>query len=396
MPGLNRPRTLLVHNFYQRRGGEDAVVEAEAELLSSQGHEVRLYGRHSSEIGAHPRLGLARDVVWSRRTARELAALAASFRPQVIHVHNVFPLVSPAVFWIGRSLSVPVVQTLHNFRLLCPEGTFLRDGRICEDCLGRVPWRAVWHGCYRGSVPQSAALTASITLHRAAGTYPGRVARFIALTQFARAKFVAGGLPPERIAVKPNFVDVERPDEGPRSGALFVGRLSREKGIDVLLRAVAMLPDLELTVVGDGPERAPEVPVRTRWLGALPHAEVIERMREAACLVLPSICFEGFPRTIVEAFACGLPVIASRLGPLPEIVEDSRTGLLFEAGSAEDLARCLRQVRDSPAACRRMGENARQVYEARYTPQSNYASLLNVYNQAAEAVSASTARIEAQ
>ncbi len=396
MAALSRPRTLLVHNFYRERGGEDAVVEAEAELLSSNGHEVRLYGRHSGEIGERPRLGLAGDAVWSRRTARELEALASSFRPAIVHVHNVFPLVSPAVFWIARKLSVPVIQTLHNFRLLCPQGTFLRDGRVCEDCLGRVPWRAVLHGCYRGSVPQSAALTAAIGLHRLAGTFAERVTRFIALTRFARAKFVAGGLPAERIMVKPNFVDVGRPAELPRSGAVFVGRLSPEKGIGVLLRAHAMAPDLELTVIGDGPERAAVQSAEgVRWLGALPHAEVLERMQRAACLVVPSVCYEGFPRTIVEAFASALPVVASRLGPLPEIVADGSTGRLFEAGAAADLAQCLRWVHAHSDASRDMGANARRVYEAQYTAQRNYASLLRVYDEVlAEASSVPTSRNE--
>jgi glycosyltransferase involved in cell wall biosynthesis len=231
-------RVLLVHNAYQQRGGEDAVVEAEAALLREHGHEVTLYTRHNDEVQGSSRLALARDTLWSPRTGRDLQALIGQHRPDVVHVHNSFPLVSPSVYWAAARAGLPVVQTLHNFRLLCPQALLLREGRICEDCVGRVPWRAVQHGCYRGSAVQSAAVAGMLQLHRGLGTWQRKVTLYIALNAFCRDKFIEGGLPAERIRIKPNFIDLPAPAPQPREGFLFVGRFSLEKGLAVLAQAL--------------------------------------------------------------------------------------------------------------------------------------------------------------
>jgi glycosyltransferase involved in cell wall biosynthesis len=298
-----------------------------------------------------------------------------------VHAHNTFARVSPSVYWAAARAGVPVVQTLHNYRLMCVQGMFRLEERICEDCLGRVPWRGVLRRCYHGSAAQSAALAGVVTLQRAFGS--ARVARYVALTEFSRRKFIEGGLPAARISVKPNFVDVARAPEAPRRGALFVGRLSAEKGIGTLVDALAHAPELELETVGDGPE-APALAARpgTRARGWLAQAEVLDRMRAAACLVMPSVWFECFPRTLVEAFACGLPVVASRVGALEELVEHGRTGLLFEPGSGEALAHALRWALAHPERMREMGRNARSVYEARYSPARNYEELMQIYRSA--------------
>jgi glycosyltransferase involved in cell wall biosynthesis len=375
-------RVLIAHNAYQHRGGEDSVVAEEAALLRAHGHEVELLAAHNDEIAGLGRVELLRRTLWSRPAADEMRARCAAFRPDVVHVHNSFPLLSPAIHWAAAEAGVPVVQTLHNFRLLCPQAMLLREGRVCEDCVGRLPWRGALHGCYRGSVAQSTVLAGMLTLHRGLGTWQRRVNRFIALNDFCRAKFVEGGLPAERIAVKPNFVDLPAPAEGPREGLLFVGRLSPEKGLDVLA-AAARESQLPVTVLGSGPMQpalADEPLLNLR--GALPMEQVLEQMRSAAALVMPSVWYENFPRTLVEAWACGLPVIASRLGAMAELVEEGVTGLLFEAGNAKALAQTMRWAREHPDDLAAMGRRAREHYAANYTAQRNLQQLMTIYDEA--------------
>lgn len=377
---MNRLRVLVVHNRYQLAGGEDAVVEAEIGLLRDNGHEVETYLRDNHELRDIGALDAFTQALWSRRTWREVSQLVDGFRPDVIHAHNTFALVSASLYWAAARAAVPVVQTLHNFRLLCVQAMFLREGRVCEDCLGRVPWPGVVRKCYRNSGLQSAALATMLGMHRTLGTYRQKVARYIALTDFCRAKFIEGGLPASRIAVKPNFVGVARAAETSRRGGLFVGRLAPEKGVDVLIEALRALPNVTLDVIGDGPE-LPKVTAHPQLdaLGWLAPDGVQERMRRAAYLVMPSIWYENFPRTLVEAYANGLPVIASRLGAMEELVDHGRSGLLFEPGDASDLARHLAWAEAFPTKMRAMGERAREIYEKRFTPEKNYAQLMAIY-----------------
>lgn len=378
-----RPRVLVVHNGYQQRGGEDSVVEAELALLRSGGHAVEAYVRHNDEIDALSRAALARDALWSRRTQSEVGAIVARFRPDVIHVHNTHPLISPSLYWAAARSQVPVVQTLHNFRLLCPQGMLLRDRRVCEDCVGRVPWRGVVHRCYRDSAAQSAVVAATVTLHRGLGTWRHKVRRYVALNAFCRDVFVRGGLPAERVVIKPNFVDVVPAATGERDGGLFVGRLSVEKGVGVLAAALRRQPDVAVDVIGAGECEAELAGVpNARRRGFLTMPEILQRMRAARWLVLPSLWYENFPRTIVEAYACGLPVIASRLGALPELVDEGVTGLLFEPGSAEDLARVMHWAETHPDDMARMGAAARARYDDLYTPERNLQMLNSIYADA--------------
>ncbi len=376
-------RVLVVHNAYQQWGGEDAVVEAEIALLRRNGHTVREYRRHNDEIGAQAAWRTAATTLWSRRTADDVARALAGGNVDIVHCHNTFPLVSPSVYWAAHRAGVPVVQTLHNFRLLCPQAMLLRDERICEACVGHVPWRAAVHACYRGSRAQSSVLAGMLAIHSALGTYRDKIAIYVALSEFGRRKFIEGGLPAGRIRVKPNFIDLPaEPPAGPRNGFLFVGRLSPEKGVSVLAEA-QRLSGIPIRVAGSGPAEAALGGIQgVALLGALPIEQVIAEMHRARALVLPSVWYEGFPRTLVEAFACGLPVIASRLGALEELVEHGVTGLLSEPGDAAALGQAMAWAEQHPAQMAEMGLRARQAYRERFTASSNYAQLAAIYAEA--------------
>lgn len=377
-------RILVAHNAYQQRGGEDAVVEAEIDLLRAHGHDVELYSLHNDALNTMPRTAAAMTAIWSRRSTRDIDTLCDRFLPDVIHAHNTFPLISPSLYWAAARRHVPVVQTLHNFRLLCPQAIFLRDGKICEDCIGKVPWRSIIRKCYRESATQSAVITSMLTTHRAIGTYQHRVTRYIALNKFARQKYIDGGLPAERFRIKPNFVaSVGEPTWDGRRSGMYVGRLSSEKGLDVLAGAVRLLGEAPLDVIGSGPlEPLARESFGPRYLGYLPLAEIMARMSTASFMVLPSVCYENSPRTIVEAYACGLPVIASRLGSLVDIVRDGVTGLLFNPGDPADLAKKIAWANAYPAEMARMGRAARAEYEAQYTPERNHEMLMDIYEDA--------------
>jgi glycosyltransferase involved in cell wall biosynthesis len=377
-------KILVAHNAYQHKGGEDAVVEAEVALLRSQGNEVELYHQHNDAIKEMPRAMAAVSTIWSHRSAGEVDRLCEKFQPDVIHVHNTFPLISPSLYWAAARKNVPVVQTLHNFRLLCPQAIFLRDGKICEDCVGKLPWRSVTRKCYRDSTLQSAVATGMLAVHRAIGTYSSRITRYIALNAFARDKYIVGGLPADLIRIKPNFVPSgPAPQWEARRGGLYVGRLSSEKGLDVLAEAGRRLPDAALEVIGSGPlEALARESFGDRYLGYRTLDDIMARMRTAQFLVVPSICYENSPRTIVEAYSCGLPVIASRLGALVDIVKDGVTGLLFNPGDAADLAAKIAWAEWHPDQMHRMGRAARAEYEAKYTPQRNYKLLMDIYDDA--------------
>jgi len=376
-------KILVAHNAYRERGGEDAVVDAEVALLRAFGHEVVEYRRDNAAIAAASRFGLLRQTFWSHAAATEIGELIRRASPHVIHCHNTFPLLSPAIYWAAAKAGVPVVQTLHNFRLLCAQAMLLRDGKVCEDCVGKLPWRGVTRKCYRDSAAQSAVLVGMLGLHRAIGSYRDKVTRYIALSQFSKRKLIEGGLPAQKVLVKPNFVAAATMHDGPRHGALFVGRLSPEKGLSVLTAALESLPGVTVNVIGTGPLRPTlESNAQIRLIGQCSEEAVQARMREADFLVMPSICYEQFPRTLVEAFGCALPVIASRLGPLAELIEHGRTGLLFEPGSARDLAQTISFAKANLSLMRKLGRAARAEYEAKYTPERNHQQLVEVYAEA--------------
>lgn len=385
-------RILLVHNYYQHAGGEDRVFADEADLLTANGHEVVRYTVDNDGLESAARLRLAVDTVWNRQSAAEIGSLVKKGQIEVAHFHNTLPRISPSAYYAARRSGAAVVQSLHNFRLLCPNATFLREGSVCEKCLGHaVAWPAIKHRCYRNSLGASTVLTGMLAAHRLLNTWRKAVDAYITLTEFARQRFVTGGLPADKLHVKPNFV-LDPPPAGSGDGGylLFVGRLSTEKGIATLLEAWNRLPQsIRLRIVGDGPmaddvRRAAAAHPGIEWLGSLPPAEVAHQMAGAAGLVIPSICYENLPKALVESFAAGTPILASRLGALPDLVDDGRTGLLFTAGDSQALAACVEDFLSDAGRCAAMRRAARAEFELRYTADDNHRQLMTIYESALE------------
>lgn len=384
-------RVLLVHNRYRQPGGEDRVVKSEADLLRRHLHQVALYEANNDGIeGPLGSLKTAVRCLWSPEAQRSFCECLRDFEPDVVHVHNFFPLISPAIHHAAHKRGIPVVQTLHNYRLLCPASTLLRNGSVCEACTHEwYPVSAVQHACYRHSRAATVAVANMLFLHRAIGTWTNTVTRFIALSEFARRKFARSGMPEDRIDVKPNFLlDDPGPGQGSGDYVLFVGRLSDEKGIACLLQAwKATRSKLRLIIVGDGP-LAPMVrdcastDPTIQWRGFMDRSEILDLMGKAMALVFPSVWFEAFPLVLAEALAKGLPVIASDLGSMAEIITHRRTGLLFAPGSPLDLASALQWAFDHRPEICAMREHARLEFESKYTANRNYRLLMNIYEAA--------------
>jgi glycosyltransferase involved in cell wall biosynthesis len=376
-------KLLILHNRYQRAGGEDAVVTNETAMLRAAGHDVHLELVSNDSIG-----GLGSKVrtllatPYDARRTTWMHELLERTGADLVHIHNFFPLLTPAVHEAAAAHGVPVVQTLHNYRLICAGAMLMRDGEVCETCVSGNRAAAVVHRCYRGSVAGSAAVVAMQNRAARAGTWGRAVTRFIALTEFARQKFIEGGLPAERIVVKPNALTAPALSDGRRSGALFVGRLSPEKGAAVLLRAWREVSGMALTVIGDGPERAAleaMAPDNVTFFGQLGPDKVAEHMRSAQMLIVPSVWYEGFPMTIIEAFAAGLPVIASDLGSLREIVTDGVLGRRFAPKDHAALAGIINSAAAQPEQLAAWGRAARAAYEQRYTAAQNLTMLEAIY-----------------
>ena len=384
-------RLLMLHNRYREPGGEDEVFAAERDLMRAGGHQVTEYQETNEAIGPEHRGRAAARAIWSEPARDKVRALLKGSRSQVAHFNNTFFRISPSAYYACREERVAVVQTLHNYRLLCPAATLYRQGAVCEACVGApLQTPAIAMGCYRDSRLESALVAAVTATHRWLGTWRDAISVYVATTEFARRKFVEGGLPAEKIVVKPNFV---HPDPGPRDGgggyALFVGRLAPEKGLRTLMKAWSSLGEIPLKLAGGGP-LAGEVAAwaaeraggKVEWLGRCERSEIFALMKGARFLVFPSEWYEGFPVTIAEAFACGLPVIVSRLGAMAEIVDDGRTGLHFTAGDSAGLAGTVARAWSQPELMRELGEAARREYETRYSAAQNADQLVKIYERA--------------
>jgi glycosyltransferase involved in cell wall biosynthesis len=385
-------RVLLVHNRYQQIGGEDAVFAAEAELLRRSGCEVETFEADNREANDMPAWKVAAESVWSETKCRSLRELLERFRPQIAHFHNTFFRISPAALLTCKKAGVPVVQTLHNFRLACVNALLFRENRPCEKCVGKTfAWPGLLHACYHGSRSHTAMVLATYGIHGMLGTYRRSVDAFIALSEFSRTRFLKHGLPEEKIHIKPNFLERD-PGLGSHRGGfvLYAGRLSHEKGVGCLLRAWSSDPSLPaLKIAGTGPEERALREVagpQVEFLGHLDRERLHALMRDAALLVFPSEWYENFPVILLEAYAAGLPVVASNIGALPEIVDEG-TGRLFDPGSPGSLAASVKALLASPQGLAMRGEEARRRFLARYTPDKNLDMLFEIYAAAAAASS---------
>jgi glycosyltransferase involved in cell wall biosynthesis len=370
-------RILVLHSRYAsgHLSGENRVVADEARLLEEAGHDVCVWAPSGEGLRGARALRAGVQAVWSR-TAR---SLVRDFRPDVVHCHNLFPLLSPAVLR-QASTDAPVVVTLHNYRLLCLPATFVRDGRSCEDCLGRAPWRGAVYGCYRGSRAASAPLALSLTLHRAIGSFDW-VSLYLAVSELVRAKHAQAGFPRARIRVKPNFVWPANRRRGPGDAFLYAGRLAPEKGIRDLVEAWRVVP-APLVVVGDGPEAErlrSSLPRNVELRPTVPPDEIPRLLASTRALVVPTLAYEGAPRAILEAFAAGVPVLARAVGAVPELVEDGVSGLLLPSLAPAEVAAAVERLLDD-AEAERMGEAAWATWRDCYSPERGLANLEQAYH----------------
>jgi glycosyltransferase involved in cell wall biosynthesis len=395
-------KIILVHCHYRGTGGEDVVVELERQLLERGGHQVMVYRRNNLDVDFYPgvkRLVLLRKAVWNDEERKEFAELLRAEKPDLVHVHNTWIMISPSIYSACREAGVPVVKTLHNYQLLCPAGTFFREGKICEECVEHTLWRSVRYRCYRKSRSETGGAALMLAVHRARHTWERDVTSYVVLTEFARRKFLDGGLPAEKMFIKPNFV---YPDPLPAAGdgncastgdgtyAIFAGRLSPEKRVSTLLNAWTHLRSrVPLVIVGGGAQRE-ELEQEAiannldmvKFMGLLAHDQTIAAIRGARFLVFSSEWYETFGLTMIEAFACGVPVICSKMGAMEEIVDEGRTGLYFKAGDSEDLSEKVEWAWNHPEDMRQMGQEARREYESKYTAEKNYPQLMEIYRRA--------------
>lgn len=381
-------RILHVHNFYQLPGGEDQCFAATGAVLEQHGHDVTRFTMHNDAVGELGKLAAAKTSVWNGAVYRRLRELIRGSRPAIAHFENTFALISPSAYYACHAEGVPVVQTLHNFRMVCPSAILYRDHGVCEQCLGKkVAWPGILHRCYRDSRLGSAVVAAMLAAHRAAGTWAKQVDAYIALTSFARAKFIEAGLDEDKVHINPNFLSSD-PDPGDGGGgyALFAGRLTPEKGVATLLAAWQELGSvLPLKILGDGPEAGSVAEAAARnpgieWLGWRSSQEVQALAGAAKIVVIPSTWYETFNRMHLDAFAKGTPIVGSNLGSMQAIIEHRRTGLLFRPGDPEDLVRQVRWLMDGPTevyAAMRLA--ARREFEARYTAAASHANLMRIY-----------------
>jgi len=384
-------RVLIVHNRYRHHGGEDAVVDSDVDLLRRFGCEVRLYERGNSEFetsGIGGKLKVSAEMAWSKRSYDDMRWLITEFHPDIVHCHNIFYRATPSVYDACRAENVPIVQSLHNFRPFCCNGLFLRDGQICELCQSGNFWHGVRYRCLQSSFLRSSLVSLALARCRQRNVWH-KVNRFVVASEFTKEKYIESGFPEEKISIKPHFVDIPQEPQVQREGyMLFVGRLSEEKGLNVLLKACRLLKDVSIRIVGSGPlEQNIRETISRNDLdqvalsGFLESADFERVFRSARFLVLPSLCYENFPRVVAEAYSSGLPIVASRLGSMQELIRDGETGFLFNPRDANDLALKVREMVDHPDLLGEMQINARQEYLNRYTPEINFARLMDIYQQ---------------
>jgi glycosyltransferase involved in cell wall biosynthesis len=388
---MNHLNILLSHNRYLTRGGEDESVDSHHRLLVEKGHNVTFYEKNNEEISEIGKIKTAKNTIWSHDSAKEVKDLINKNKIDILDSQNFFPLISPSILSAAKKKNIPVIQTLRNFRLICPNGLFFRDGGICEDCLGkRIPYPAIKNKCYKDSTAGSIVASSMVSVHNYRKTWYKDVDYFIALTNFSKEKFIESGLPAEKIIVKPNFV---YPDPGSGQGTgdylIYVGRLTVDKGVKTLIEGwkLANKRNLKLKIIGEGPlEEYVKENMRKdssiEYLGKLPVQEVYKYMGEAKLLIFPSEWYETFGRVAVEAFAKGTPVIGTNIGAMNEIITEERTGFKYKVGNYEDLSSKISYALSNEDKLAQMRLNARFEYLNKYTADKNYERIVDIYDMA--------------
>ncbi len=384
-------KIIIGHNAYREPGGEDRVFECEARLLRENGHEVIELRESNVRVQQLSRVSLARKTIWNTEAEDRVERLCREHRPDLIHFHNTFPLLSPAVYSAAKRNDVAVVQTLHNYRLICPAATLWRNNQNCFSCIrSTLPHKAILHGCYQGSRVRTSGVVACHSYHRIRRTYHREVDQFILLSDSMRDLFLKAGFDAQKMSVKPNFVsrDPGFNEDSIRNAITYVGRFSPEKGIDVLLSAwKEVKTDRRLRLIGDGPMKeqvklAAEADERIEVIPWQSQSDLMKLLDEAFVAVVPSVWLEPFGLTAIEALAKGVPVVASRTGTLQEIVEHGDNGWTVENGNVKAWSRRLQECCDDPQIVNIRRHRARESYEARFSAAKNYNRLLQIYNKA--------------
>jgi glycosyltransferase involved in cell wall biosynthesis len=390
-------KILLIHNYYQKYGGEDSVFHSEMELLKKNGHQILTFTRNNNEILKFSLLDKAKflkDTIWSTKTNQELAKISLEFTPDVAHIHNIFPLISPSVYDVLKHNNIPIIQTLHNFRFLCSNGLFYRENKICEKCKFGHMHNAILFKCYKDNYTTSALYATTLTINRIMKRLDN-VSCFIALSTFAKQKFSESKLiPEEKINVLGNFIDNNKAEnlvkrKSKREYAVYIGRLSIEKGLDLIVNAFQELSNIELKIVGTGPEYEKihryllgHNITNIDLLGHLHESEILEIARDAFVTVIPSNWYEQFPIVALESMLVGTPIIASRLGGLPSIIEDGVSGYLFEPNNLDDLKSKIIKMYSNIENTEQMGMNAQKTINDKFSSDVHYRKLMDIYNAA--------------
>ncbi len=382
-------KILFAHNYYQLKGGEDSVLANEMRLLEENGHKTITYFRHNKEIEQYSALkkaGLLFNTTYSAESYHEVSALIKKERPDICHVHNFLPLITPSIYDACRDNNIPVIQTLHNFRLICTNGLFLRDGKICEDCLGKSAYGSVLKKCYRDSSLQTFAVARMIEQHKSKNTWNSKVSKFICLNEFSKSKFIEAGLSEKKLIVKPNFVEQPIFDEryNKKPFFLFVGRVDSTKGIELLNR-VAVSSPIPIKIIGEG-DLVPLIAdnPNIEYLGKRPNEETQQYIQKAEALLFPSILYEGMPMTILEAFANQTLVIASNLGAMQAMIKHKQNGLLFEPNNDKELTQLLNFAYPNTNETDSIVKVAYNDFLHLYSREANYKQLIAIYVEALE------------
>ncbi|MBL7196756.1 MAG: glycosyltransferase family 4 protein [Candidatus Omnitrophica bacterium] len=384
-------KILIIHNHWLEEGGEDRVVNSEIKLLRNHGHQIVVYIRSNKEfkyLSVRDKIRFfLYDIIWSKKSYDEINDIIIKEKPDIAHIHNIFLMITPSVYYALHDRGIPIVQTLHNYRFFCSKGIFYRKGKVCEECRENYLFPSIIHRCFRNSYLLSYFFSKVLRTHFKKSTFNRTVDCYIALSSFSKNKFIKLGLPENKICIKSNFVNIEIDDkEETQDYSLFVGRLVDYKGIKTLIKAYKQLPNCKLKIIGRGPldtylKKVTKKNRNIELLGQLTHKETIDYIKKAKFVVFPSECYENMPRVIVESFACGVPVVASRLGAMAKIVTEGKTGLHFTPQDASDLISKIRWSYSNPIKIEEMGRQAKKEYQQQYTAEKNYHILMDIYER---------------